>query len=83
LCRATAEALENRRYFNGQYFFDFANANAEQQGSNFALVPALNDGNYQTVANDLSLSESEGYPLAVRIIQPLIPGGKRDNASAQ
>jgi hypothetical protein len=57
------------------YFFSWSNANADSPPVNIAAEPVLNDQNYVQVANQLAVSQSKGYPLAVKITSPLQPGG--------
>src|ERR1700722_6965749 len=67
--------MSSRAQAISQYFFAWSNANADASGVNFIATPALNDSNYVSVANQLAVSQSKGYPLAVRITGPLTPGG--------
>ena len=57
------------------YFFAWSNANVDTPPVNFTATPLLNDQNYVSVANQLAVSQSKGYPLAVRITAPLQSGG--------
>jgi len=57
------------------YFFAWSNANVDAPPVNFAAAPTLNDTDYVAVANQLAVSQSKGYPLAVKITAPLQAGG--------
>jgi hypothetical protein len=67
--------MSPRAHAISQFFFSWSNANADSPPVNFAAAPILNDSDYVAVANQLAVSKSKGYPLAVKITAPLASGG--------